>query len=458
MSRSHKVAVAMSIAFLSLCFNAASIAGKAPAVVVEAEEVITTCAAPNNGAGPLWCYGAPLIVRVGGDVFASITETGQDVPPLCNTRWRLFRRDEKSWKLLHYPPAFRNREPCPLVAFADGSLFLSVNPSTQPPGTQYGACEPDALRFSAKEPDREGEPLRPLWADGAIFTDHSYRGIAADGPRGELLLLNIHSRTGEYFWSFRDESGKWAQQGRIAFPIRACYPEVALRNRAAHVLAIGDIVEPNKEWRAYKLAKTNRDWDYAFRRLFYTWTPDIGRSEFASPLELDTVEATAGHISNLDLWIAGDGAAHLLYLKNSIASPLMRNRFFPGQPIVSSLEHVVLKEGKIIARKTLLRGVEGAGSEIPGHARFHATDDGRLFVVYLCSGRTAEGKPLLENRLLQVLPQEKDVRPATIPLKEPFRTFFTAAERGGSKPSRLLDLFGAGRDGTALRYARARIE
>jgi len=457
MNRLHQVTIIGFIACLALLSEGTAIAGEASPAVVEVEEAITTCAAPNNGAGPLWCYGAPLLVRVGQDVFVSIMETGEDVPPLCNTRWRLFRRNEGGWKMIQCPPAFREREPCPLVAFSDGSVILSINPSTQPPGTKYGACDPHLLRFAARNPEQAGEPVRPIWAEGWKFTDHSYRGIGADGTRGELLALNIDSPTGNYFWSYCDKSGKWSRQGRLAFPIRACYPQVALRNQAAHVLAIGDIVEPSEEWRKYKFEKTKRDWDYVFRRLFYTWTPDIARSDFAAPLELDTVEATAGHISNLDLWIAGDGAAHLLYLKTSISSSLLRDRFFPGKPIVTSLEHVVVKEGQVAERKTLLRGGEGTDSEIPGHARFHATDDGRLFVVFFCTGRTAEGKSLAENRILQILPRRESLGSMPIGLKEPFRTFFTATERGGSRPSRILDFFGTGHDGTVLRYARVRI-
>jgi hypothetical protein len=446
------------IGFACFIFFAAVRSGSAAAemleAVVEVEESITTCANPDNGAGPLWCYGAPLLVRVGNDVFASIMETGKNVPPLCNTRWRLFRRSDNGWKLIQSEAAFREREPCPLVAFSDGNLFLSVNPSTQPPGTKYGPCDPHLLKFSAKDAERAGERLPAAWAEGAKFTDHSYRGFAADGTRGELLALNIDSPTGRYFWSYRDKSGAWSRNGRIAFPIRACYPEVALRDGSAHVLAIGDIVEPVKEWREYKFEKTQRTWDYVFRRLFYTWTPDIARTEFAAPIELDAVESTAGHISNLDLWLDGNGAGHLLYLKTTISSALIRDRFFPGRPIVTSLEHVVLKDGHVVERRTLLQGGEGAGSEIPGHARLHATGDGRLFVVYLCQGRTAEGKPISENRILQIRPTREGLRPATIRLQEPFRTFFTATERGGSRPSHILDLFGTGRNGTLLRYAR----
>ncbi|MBN1417997.1 MAG: hypothetical protein JXP34_04430, partial [Planctomycetes bacterium] len=121
---------------------------------VEVEEVVATCRPPNNGAGPLWCYGAPLIVRAGDAVFASLMETGEGVPLLCNTRWRLFRRGEAGWDMVQRPDGFRHREPCPLIAFADGRLFLSVNPSTQPPGTQYGPCDPHLIEFSAKDPRR----------------------------------------------------------------------------------------------------------------------------------------------------------------------------------------------------------------------------------------------------------------------------------------------------------------
>jgi hypothetical protein len=426
--------------------------------VVEVEEAITTCASPNNGAGPLWCYGAPLLVRHGDKVLASIMETGKDALPLCNTRCRLFRRDESGWKLIYSDAAFRQREPCPLGVLDDGSLFLSVNPSTQPPGTKYGACDPHLLRFSIKEPEKPAETVRPAWADGWTFTDHSYRGFGADGTSGELLPLNIDSKTGRYFWSLRDKSGAWSRRGAIEFPIRACYPQVALKNGAAHVLAIGDIVEPVKVWRAYKYERTQRDWDYVFRRLFYAWTPDVGRTNFSAPIELDTVDATAGHITNLDLWIGGDGAAHVLYLKTTIASPLMRDRFFPGKPIVTSLEHVTLKGGEVVERRALLRGGEGAGLETPGYARFHSAGGGRLYVVFLCSGRNADGQPLSENRILQVLPRQDEAQPVSLGLKEPFRTFFTATERGGSKPSRLLDLFGTGRDGTVPRYARVRID
>ena len=70
-----------------------------------------------------------------------------------------------------------------------------------------------------------------------ISPDHSYRGFGADGATGELLLLNVNAKTAKYFLSHRDRDGKWNARGTIGFPIRGAYPQVALRNGAAHVLA-----------------------------------------------------------------------------------------------------------------------------------------------------------------------------------------------------------------------------
>ena len=36
--------------------------------IVEVEDVVATYTSADNGAGPLWCYGAPLIARVGDEV------------------------------------------------------------------------------------------------------------------------------------------------------------------------------------------------------------------------------------------------------------------------------------------------------------------------------------------------------------------------------------------------------
>ena len=128
-------------------------------------------------------------------------------------------------------------------------------------------------------------------------------------------------------------------------------------------------------------------------------------------------------------------------------------RSFPDVPITFSLEYIVIEAGKVIKRKTLLKGGEGTSTEIPGYGRFHVSNDGRLFVVYYCSGKDSNGNSISENRLIQV---DGDSKPVLIPLKKPFGMFFTAIQRGGSKQSDVIDLYGPG-IGTEIRYARVKM-
>ena len=103
----------------------------APALrpVVELEEEVYSYEPANNGAGPMWCGGSTCLVRVGTNVFASGLETLKDRKPLNNCRWTLFKREPGGWSPPLADPKDRTREPSPLVGFADGKLFLSVNPT-----------------------------------------------------------------------------------------------------------------------------------------------------------------------------------------------------------------------------------------------------------------------------------------------------------------------------------------
>jgi len=422
--------------------------------VVEVEEVVTTYVNPNNGSGPLWCYGASLLVRDGARLFVSAPETGEGVAPLCNTRWQLFERTGDGWVRRQVGERFEEREPCPLVRLRGGRLFLSTNPAIEQ-GATHGPSRPTLLEFAARNPTTPPRVLDPVWAPDGVFTEHSYRGIAADRLTGEVLLLNINSPRPEYYWSLLDRDGKWSRQGKVAFPIRACYPEVALRNGSAHILAIGDIVEPVKEWRDLKFEQTRNTWDYVFRRLFYTWTPDMGKQDFAEPVEVASVEATAGHISNLDLWLDGEGQAHLLFIQRNMQYGFLRDRFFPGQKMTTSLEWVTMEGSEVVARRTLLSYTEGEAGPVPVHARFHVAPGGRLYVVYYAGGQDEKGRSLAGDYLMQVLPEQS--QPVRLDLKNPLSSFLTATERGGTEPSNTLELFGIGADPLTLRYARIRL-
>jgi len=427
--------------------------------VVEAEEVVTRYTSARNGAGPLWCYGSTVLARQGDDVYLSLIETGKDIPPLCNTRWQLWHRSAaEGWKVLQVEREFRQREPCPIAGFPDGAIFLSVNPSIEPPGTQYGRCRPLVLEFDRFHADKSYKTLEPQWAPGAYFTDHSYRGFAADGERGELLLLNINARSGEQFVSYRDHKGTWRQKGKIQYPIRSCYPQVALRNQAAHVLAIGDIVEPKAEWRKLKYEKLQRKWDYVFRRLFYTYTPNSKNKSFIDPREIDSVEHTGGHITNLDLYVDPEGVAHVLYLKRPHQYAFIRDKYFPGQPMTVYLEYRRMREGKIIDRKTLT-ATPGPNTEgvDPSYGRFHVDSKNTLYVLLAGTWRKKPGNSVLANYIGQINEKGDVGNLKRIPLRHPFRNFMTNTVRGGSKPSDMIDIFGIADDNPNLRYAKVRL-
>lgn len=335
--------------------------------------------------------------------------------------------------------------------------MLSVNPSAEPRGTKYGRCTPQLLRFDLGQVDRTPEVIRPAWGGSPKFTDHSYRGIAADGATGDVLALNIDAVSSIQHWCLLPAGGGAGKSGEIRFPIRGCYPQVAVRGGAGHVLAIGDVVEPVEAWRAYKKEKTGADWDYVFRRLFYVWSPDLTRAGFGEPVEVDTVDATGGHITNLDLWLAPDGAAHLLYLRTDL-SAVLRDRFFPGRKLATTLEHVVMRGGRVAQRSTLLRGGEGA-RETASYGRFHATADGALHVVMAVLVTRDDGRQVREDRLVRLADDGSAGAGSKtrLDLRHPLSTFFTACERGGNRPSNDLDLFGLGGDGRTLRYAHVRV-
>lgn len=430
------------------------------------EEEVAGHVSPGNGAGPLWCYGASLVVRRGDDVWVSVAETGEGVPPLSNTRWRLLHReaaaagDAGAWTLVAQPEGFREREPCPIAALS-GTLFISSNASTAPPGTWYGPTQPAVFALDSLPGAPASSALRveaPAWRGEPAFTDHSYRGFAADAEQGELLLLHIDAKTSEQHVSWRDAGGRWQARGSIAFAIRGAYPQVALRRGAAHVLAIGDIVEPREEWRTLKKEKTGRDWDYVFRRLFYTWTPSIRERPFAAPLEVATTEETCGHIANLDLHVDERGRARVLWLERPHVHDFIRDRYFAGARFTAHLRQAVLEEGRVVERDTLLETpAEGQAGFEPGYARFHLAPDGGVHLI--ASGAWIEASGAREAGMgwgrVSASPGASLVL-ERLALERPFGTFFTSAPRGGSTPSWTVDLFGS-TGGTTLRYASFRL-
>ncbi|MCA9134776.1 MAG: hypothetical protein KDA45_16525, partial [Planctomycetales bacterium] len=433
---------------------------------VELEEDVYSYTQADNGAGPMWCSGSTCIVRSGDRVFVSGLQTVPDVKPLNNCRWMLFSRDANGWRRVQRDANGLTREPSPLAAFADGRIFLSVNPTLEP-GEYAGAAQPDVLQFDALAPSAPPTSLGPSWQGSPRFREHSYRSFAADGHAGQLILFqNIGYTHAE--WTFRDSAGQWSAQGQLKWPwgaeyetpkpIRVCYPNVALRDREVHFFGVSDVVEPNTAFRQFKLELTGQKWDYDFRRLFYTWTPDVTDQPFTEWVEIASREQTGGRIQPGDLWLAPNGDVHVLWSERAIDERL-REKFFPDAQQSQALNYAVIRAGKVVQRRTIVEKKEGTAGIVGTAGRFHATPDHRLFVVHLASGTDTDGSHVHENRLVEVLPHGGFGPPLPLPLEKPFTNFFTTTERGGSPPSWTVEMFGlrSGNSNT-LSYARVQLK
>jgi hypothetical protein len=442
---------------------------KTPALaqpVVEIEENVYHFKPSDNGSGPLWCHGSTCLVRVGNDRFASGIETLPDVKPLNNCRWLLFQRGPDGWKQVHADPQARTREPSPLVAFPDGPLFLSANPTESTVREGGGPARPEILQFSASRPRTPFVRLMPGWDGTPAFTEHSYRSFAADGPNREFILFqNVDYTHAE--WTFYDRHGQWKAKGKLPWPwgadydkpqpIRVCYPTVALKDRAVHFCGVSDILEPNAAWRAYKKQLTGREWDYDFRRLFYTWVPDVRTGKFSAWVEIASREKTCGWIFPGDLWISPDGAAHVIWTERALDERL-RQRFYPGLTQTHALNYAVVRAGTVADRHSLVVAREGESAVIPSYPRFQVTPDNRLFVFFFASGTDAKGESVAENRVMEIYPGGSCSGQVKVPLRYPLTSYFTATVRGGSPPSDTLELLGH-RQATAsmVSYARVRL-
>jgi len=446
---------------IALVFGAAAPAAELDPRV-EIEEDVYTYTNADNGAGPMWCHGSTCLVRIGSRLFASGLETVPDAKPLNNCRWMLFERRPTGWERVRLDADGRTREPAPIVGFEDGRLFLSANPTLGVgPEPNGGPARPEILEFKAAAAAATPKVLTPVWAGTPAFREHSYRSFAADGTAGEWVLFNNIGYT-HAEWTFYDRSGGWRRQGQLKWPwgaeyekpepIRVCYPNVALRDRAVHFCGVSDILEPNSAWREFKRQVTGKQWDYDFRRLFYTWTPDLEKQPFSEWLEIASREKTCGWISPGDLYAAPGGDVHVLWSERGLDERL-RAKFFPGEKQTNSLNYALIRKGRIVRRTTLAEATEDQGGIVASAGRFQVAPDGKVFVVFFAAGKGAS-----ENRVLELRPDGSPGPAVSLGLKQPFTFYFTATTRGGSPPSRTLEMLGQ-RAGAAntISYARVRL-
>ncbi len=459
--RNHQIGLLISVCTGLLLLSCSGMTEPAFTVSVEAEELVYKYEPPDNGSGPMWCHGNTCIVRMGDKLVASGMETLENELPLNNTRWIFFERKAEGWELLMKDTKDRTREPSPLGLLQDaGKVLLSVNPTLTGSGIRNGAAEPRILKFDMENLQAGYQTLVPSWNGKPDFTEHSYRTFTVDGKANEFILFQ-NTGYSEAEWVLMDGKEGMKSRGKLVWPwgadyeepqpIRICYPAVQLVDREVHFLGVSDIVEPKKAWKDYKFELTGREWDYEFRRLFYTWSRDISSGQFEEWLEVASRERTAGHIFPCDIWKGPDGSVHILWTEKALDERLHED-FFPEEKQSHALNHAILKEGEVIYRQSIMLS-QDSDELLPGRGRFQVTPENRLFVLYHVYGRDNK---FSENRVVEIWKDHRLGTPVPVPLKRPFSSFFTATVRGGSSPSNIIDVFG--QDGkNEMRYARIRI-
>ncbi|MCL2710474.1 MAG: hypothetical protein FWE95_06310 [Planctomycetaceae bacterium] len=428
----------------------------------------------DNGAGAMWGQCSTTVSRIGNDVFLSKLVVVPDAKPLNNCRWDLLKRNADGWQLLFADEQNRTREPSPIAVYPDSrEVFISANPTlVADPEVYSGPAQPQVVRFRVDNDAIEPQTLLPAWFSSEPgFTEHSYRSFAADGFHEELILFqNVGYTHAE--WVLRDYNNVWSASGKLVWPwgadyakpqpIRICYPAVALVNKKAFFFGVSDIIEPNPEWQEFKRELTGRQWDYDFRRLFFTWSNDITVGVFQPWVEISSREGTCGWIMPCDLHVARDGAVHLLWTERAIDTRL-RERFFPDTKQSEALCHAVVREGKIEKRSDVMIRHENETKPVASTGRFHVTPDGRIWIVCYVRGTeideaTGERRNVSENRIVEIKNGEPTGVFQTIPLERPFSQFCTATIRAGNEPSAILDLHGTSPNSNQLRYAAVKFE
>lgn len=264
-----------------------------------------------------------------------------------------------------------------------------------------------------------------------------------------------------YHPSYLDPMGQWHPQPAFAFPNRGLYANAHVRDGRVHLLAVSDIQEPVAEWRASKYEQFNRHWDYAYRTLYYAWSPNLLEDGLQEPLAVDTIEHRPGHIRNLDLLVDAEGTAHLLYRKKRFQFAFLRDEFFPDETMQVVIGYARIEDGILKSRTDLIEGLMGPDESASSEAseltwgRLHQLEDGTIVVIYT-DRKSGQNRTWLLPLTSEGTPGER----IQVPLQHPMGSvFFTNTERGGSKPSNRIDLLEVtwGKADHEVRYAEIEV-
>ena len=266
----------------------------------------------------------------------------------------LWERTEAGWKQV-YRGTERTREPCPLAVGPDGRVVLSVNPTLTPPDTYGGPRSHRSWNSCLASPPQRREFARPCGRATRSLPSIPTAALPRTVIVAHLFCFKTSATT--------TPNGRFAT-GQATGPLRESLSGPGARNTTSHSTsgfvtrrshskgkafisaAVSDIIEPYTKWREYKKKLTGRDWDYDFRRLFYTWCDDVTTGQFHDWVEISSRDKTCGWIFPNDVYLSPTGDCFVLWNERAIDERL-REAFYPDAKQRQSLELAVLHDGAI---------------------------------------------------------------------------------------------------------------
>jgi hypothetical protein len=331
-----------------------------------------------------------------------------------NIRWTLWKRLLSTWTKV-YTSTKKEREPAPIACLPDGKIVISGNPCTD----QTNPYDVDALTtplISTFTPDTwTPVETNPTWYYSAGFFDHSYRTMTVDRSTGELFLIQNYELTkGE--WAYRDAAGTWSLNGELFWEsgYRITYPVTIVRNKAVYILG-----------------RTSNNSTGTEVRLVFSYTLDISKYAFSAWYEVRAISPGDDAVQEMDMWLAPNGDLHILWKETPLT--------YHGDRYL--MKYGLIHEGALTVTRIVADYADGDGP-MAEYARFHATNDGRLFIIYSASRWSATSIMAIR----EVLADTTLGTAVTIPITTPMKVFFTSTERGGSPSTDIVDLYGSSFD------------
>ncbi|MBR6748609.1 MAG: hypothetical protein IKM07_06680 [Clostridia bacterium] len=400
----------------------------------------------ENGADPTWSRGNSVILRVGDRVFVTNNRVFPRRAPNNRTSLEVYeKRDGGEWKLVFYEEGVYQREPCPILYLGDNKIAVTVNPTveTYPEDMKVhmAPCTPLVYIFDISGEVRLIDTVKLTWDDPDYrFADHSYRSFAIDDINGNLFFTNqylLKDGGGAHCWTLTDHEFKPLRAGKLKYPVRACYQNIAMRGGETYVFALRDIVEPVQEWKDYKYQVTQQHWDYDFRMVYLNYTPDIASQDFGESVVVCDRDATCGWVTNLDCCWDKNGDLLLLISAQNVHHAFMRDKFFPGEKLETVLEVYRLKGGKVVDVQCIDKSREEEGSMTDYAGFFHTASDGRVYIVWskstgLSDNPVPTGTYLTPVDALSAVP---------VKLLDTFGRIFGSKTRLGAGRSDVIDLY-----------------